>query len=107
VFLQKIIRGILTFKARIIARGDLQYYHTLQDTYAATLAARTLRTILAFAAVKDWEVKQFDIKQAFLNAIRRENLPGVVYELPNGFKKEGFIVLLDKALYRLRDFPIL
>ena len=40
-------------KARIVARGNLQQqqqHHTLQDTYAATLAARTLRTMLAFAS---------------------------------------------------------
>ena len=32
---------------------------------------------------------------------------GVICELPNRFKKKGFIVLLDKALYRLRNSPIL
>ena len=42
------------FKARLCVRGDLQ--STDQDTYAATLAARTLRALMAIAAAFDLEV---------------------------------------------------
>ena len=91
-------------KARICVRGDLQKLDTLQSTYAATLAARSFRTMMALAAQFDLEVKQFDVAQAFLNA----ELPGgVVCELPDGFREPGKVVELQKALYGLRESPLL
>ena len=49
------IDGYLTkFKARIYVRGDLQYGY--QDTYAATLAYRTFRALMAITAVFDLEI---------------------------------------------------
>jgi hypothetical protein len=45
--------GYLTkFKARIYVRGDLQQRNN-KDTYAATLAARIFRALMAIAAAYD------------------------------------------------------
>jgi len=93
-------------KARICVRGDLQEVNTLQNTYTATLAARSFRTMMAFAAQRDLEVWQFDVVQAFLYATRDDDSP-VVCELPDGFKEEGFCCELKRALYGLRDSPLL
>ena len=87
-------------------RGDLQDTQSLQSTYAATLAARSFQTLIAIAAHFDLKVKQFDMAQAFLNASREGQEP-VVYELPEGFRKPGIYVKLRKALYGLRDSPLL
>lgn len=91
-------------KARICVRGDLQEHDTLQSTYAATLAARSFRTMMAIAAFFNLEVKQYDVAQAFLNANHPE---GVVCELPEGFEEEGMCVELERALYGLRESPLL
>ena len=48
-----------SFKARIVARGDLQDV-TFLDTYAATLAIRYFRFFLALAAHHRYEVRQYD-----------------------------------------------
>jgi hypothetical protein len=96
---------VIKHKARICVRGDLQDTSTLQGTYAATLAARTFRTLMALAAQFDLEVKQFDVAQAFLN-VKRSGEP-VVCELPEGFKELGLCVQLEKALYGLQDSPLL
>jgi hypothetical protein len=59
--------GYLTsFKARLVVRGDLQ--EPLEDTYAATLAIRNFRALIAIANYFDLELKQYDVPTAFLNA---------------------------------------
>ena len=42
-------------KARLCVRGDLQI--TEEETYAATLAARIFRTLMAIAAAFDLEIR--------------------------------------------------
>lgn len=94
-------------KARICVRGDLQEKHPLEQTYAATLAAKTFRVAMALAAQFDLEIHQFDVVNAFLNAVRGPNDPPITCYLPDGFKKDGKVVELRRALYGLRDAPLL
>ena len=76
--------GYLTkYKSRIVARGDLQR-NGLQDTYAATLFAKTFRAMMAIAAYFGLEAYQWDIKNAFVNAVMDEE---VFVEFPDGFKQ--------------------
>jgi hypothetical protein len=101
-------QGFLTqFKARICVRGDLQPADTLQNTYAATLAARSFRTMMAIAAEKNWDIRSFDVIQAFLYALRDPDGRPVVCELPEGYEEDGMVVELERALYGLRDSPVL
>ena len=58
---------LLKHKARLVARGDLQY--TAEDTYAATLAAQTFRAIMAIVAAFGLKTQQYDAVNAFANAI--------------------------------------
>jgi hypothetical protein len=109
VFLYKFdADGFLTScKARICVRGDLQPYDTWQNTYASTLTARSFRVAMAMMARFDLECKQLDITNAFLNASLDQLEESILCELPDGFKKDGKIVELDKALYGLRESPLL
>lgn len=93
-------------KARICVRGDLQKVDNLKSTYAATLAAKTFRTVIALAADGDLECKQFDVVGAFMNALR-EGQVQVLCDLPEGFKVDSICVKLEKALYGLKDSPLL
>ena len=77
------------------------------STYAATLASRSFRIGVAIAAYFDLEIKQFDVVNAFINAVRSSELPLVIYKLPLGFKKLGYVAKVDRALYGLRDSPTL
>jgi hypothetical protein len=54
------------FKARLCFRGDLQMTH--RDTYAATLAARTFRALMAISAAFDLDIWQHDAVSAFINS---------------------------------------
>jgi Reverse transcriptase (RNA-dependent DNA polymerase) len=90
-------------KARLVVRGD-QEKATLRDTYAATLAGRSFRTLMAIAARFDLELLQFDIVNAFVNA----ELPYDVFmTMPLAYRKPGMLLRLNKALYGLRVSPLL
>lgn len=96
---------LIKFKARLCVRGDLQDEPVL-DKRAITLAGRSFRVMMAVAARFNLEIKQFDISNAFLNS----DLPleEVIYcQLPDGYKQDGMVVILKKALYGLRISPLL
>lgn len=94
-------------KARICVRGDKQDVNSIASTYAATLAARSFRIVMALVAKFDLEAKQFDVVNAFLNAVFDEGAPPVYCELPPGYEQAGKCVQLRKALYGLRESPLL
>ncbi|KAI1663301.1 Pol protein [Pyrenophora tritici-repentis] len=89
------------FKARLVVRGDLQQDYG--DTYAATLAAKIFRCLIALAAAFDLELYQYDVLNAFLNA--ELDRPTYV-RCPEGYESElGQLLELKRALYGLRDAP--
>jgi hypothetical protein len=91
------------FKARLCVRGDLQAQYG--DTYAATLAARTFRALIAISAAFGLIAYQYDAPNAFLNAEMTRKL---YVRTPDGFKGEyGHLLLLRRALYGLKEAPML
>ncbi|KAG5809387.1 hypothetical protein H9Q74_014263 [Fusarium xylarioides] len=94
-------------KARLVVRGDQQYKSSTDDTYAATLAGKSFRTLIAIAAKYDLELLQYDAVNAFVNARLQTN---IFMRLPPGYKsgdKADRVLLLHKALYGLRIAPLL
>lgn len=91
------------FKARICVRGDLQ--EIWGETYAATLAMKVFRALIALAAAFGLQMLQSDAMNAFLNA----KLPRKLYcYTPEGFSKElGQLLELQRALYGLKEAPLL
>ena len=86
---------LMKFKSRLVVRGDLQI-PTLQDNYAATLAARTFRFMMALVAAYDLDAEQLDAVNAFVNS----PIDDLIYvELPNGYKKKGRCLRLRRALW--------
>ena len=72
---------------------------TENDNYAATLAIRTFRALMALTAAFDLEIIQVDAINAFLNSEIDEE---TTVECPEGFKIPGKMLLLLKALYGLK-----
>ena len=96
-------RYLLKFKARIVVRSNLQKSQ-FQDTYAATLAARVFRALIAIAAYFNLDIHQFDVNNAFTNSDINE----LVYiRYPDGFQEPGHCLKLRKALYGLPRSPFL
>ena len=91
------------FKARICVRGDLQPFNN-QDNYAATLAAKVFRSLMAITAVFDLEAVQLDAINAFVNGTLDEE---VYTYMPDGFRIPGKVLHLVRALYGLRRSPLI
>lgn len=94
---------LLKYKARMVVRGDLQI-PTEKDTYAATLATRVSRAILAICAYFDLEAHQFDVTNAFPHADLDKD-EEVVIHYPDGFKIPRYRLRVLKALYGLSISP--
>jgi hypothetical protein len=96
--------GYLTkFKARLVVRGDLQQVY--EDTYAATLAARIFRFLVALMAAFGLKAFQYDVLNAFLNAeVNRK----IYVQTPEGYVDQfGPLLRLWRALYGLKEAPLL
>ena len=92
----------LKAKARVVVRGDLQTQWG--DTYAATLAAKTFRALIAIATKFGLLMFQYDAMNAFLNA----RVPRKLYcNTPQGFTDQYGSLLLCRALYGLKEAPLL
>ena len=54
-------------KARLAARGFSQVYTVdFLEIYAPTPAASSVKRLVAVAVENDWELRQLDVKQAFI-----------------------------------------
>jgi hypothetical protein len=93
-------------KARLIAKGFKQRLGIdYDDTFSRVVKPATIRIILSLAISQGWDLRQLDVKNAFLHGILEEEvymkqLPGFVsFEFPSYHCK------LDKTLYRLKQAP--
>ena len=93
---------LLSFKAQLVARGDLQ--NSTQETYATTLAAQVFRAIIAISAVHGLKIRQYDIVAAYTNADLKQP---IIAHLPEGFQKRENFLLIKKALYGLPESALL
>lgn len=92
------------YKARLVARGFSQVYGIdYTETYAPVVSAISVRLLLAYAAVENLLIAQFDVKTAFLYG----DLDETVYmEQPEGFASdESKVCLLQRSLYGLKQAP--
>ena len=70
-------------------------------TFAPVMRFETLRTLLAFAASKKWDIKQLDVKGAYLHGLLKES---IFMDQPQGFNNgSGQVCRLIQALYGLRQ----
>ncbi|KAI1001313.1 hypothetical protein K3495_g6890 [Podosphaera aphanis] len=93
---------LLSFKARLVARGDL--YNSTEETYAATLAAQVFRATIAISTVFNCKIRQYDIVAAYTNADLHH--PELAH-LPEGFETKECFLLIKKALYGLPESALL
>lgn len=102
---------LLKFKARLCVRGDLQF--TERDTFAATLAGKSFRSLMAITAAFDLETLQLNAVNAFINSPIDEE---IFCQIPDGYNlpeaqfpgpKSQYVIRLLRALYGLRQSPAL
>ena len=70
-------------------------------TFAPVMRFETLRTLLAFATSKKWDIKQLDVKGTYLHELLNES---IFMDQPRGFDDgSGCVCKLIRALYGLRQ----
>jgi histone deacetylase 1/2 len=93
-------------KARLVAKGFQQTAGIdYEETFSPVIKASTIRIILSIAVHLNWEVRQLDINNAFLNGHLRET---IFMHQPEGFvdpTKPNHICKLSKAIYGLKQAP--
>ena len=96
----KIIDGVWSTKARLVARGFEEDSSTIRAD-SPTCMRETLRTALAYAAFKNWNVNSIDIKTAFLQGKPIER--NVYLRPPKEAGVSGVLWKLKKVVYGLSD----
>ena len=98
--------SIARCKARLVAKGYAQKYGIdYEETFSLVARMTTVRTIIALAALKKWNLYQLDVKNAFLNGDLQET---IYLEQPQGYvhpKYPNHVCKLKKALYGFKQAP--
>nr|GEY51681.1 copia protein [Tanacetum cinerariifolium] len=93
-------------KARLVDQGyNQQEGIDYDETYAPVARLESIRILLAIACANDFKLCQMDVKSAFLNDFKNEEVyvaqpPGFI-----DFQKPNYVYKLKKALYGLKQAP--
>lgn len=98
--------SVSRYKARLVAQGFSQSKGLDYDeTFSHIVRHSTVRVLLALAAMNNWELRQLDVKNAFLHGDLKEE---VYMSQPKGFEDPNFpnhVCLFQKSLYGLKQAP--
>ena len=98
-------RSLKRHKSRLVVKGYTQTYGVnYQETFAPVTKMNTIRTLLSLAAHYNWQLLQYDVKNAFLHGDLDEE---IYMNIPLGFKGNtgNKVCKLKKTFYGLKQSP--
>ncbi|KAK9070010.1 hypothetical protein SSX86_010408 [Deinandra increscens subsp. villosa] len=94
------------YKARLVCDGRSQQVGIdCHETFSPVVKPATIRTILSLALANGWDIRQLDVKNAFLHGHLAET---VFMTQPMGFRDPYYpnhVCRLKKSLYGLKQAP--
>ena len=94
------------YKARLVARAYTQTYGIdYKETFAHVAKMNTVRVLISIAVNLDWDLLQYDIKNAFLYGYLKEE---IYMQVPSGYENEvtqGKVCQLKRLIYGLKQSP--
>ncbi|CAM8895692.1 unnamed protein product [Rhodiola kirilowii] len=98
--------GSKRYKARLVVKGFQQKYGIdYTDVFTPVVKMTTIRLVLSMVAVEDLELRQLDVKIAFLHGDLEEE---IYMNQPKGYLSEGnelLVCKLKKSLCGLKQAP--
>ncbi|KAL0463012.1 UNVERIFIED_CONTAM: Retrovirus-related Pol polyprotein from transposon RE2, partial [Sesamum latifolium] len=95
---------VTAFKARLVAKGYTQRPGVdFEETYSSVAMTKSIRILLAIAALYDYEIWQMDVKMAFLNGFVEEE---IFMDHPEDFAtvgEEQKVCRLQRSIYGLKQ----
>lgn len=94
------------YKARLVAKGFYQRPGLeFGETFSPVIKAAIVRVVLTLVVAHDWEVRQVDINNAFLNGVLEEDVfmaQPPVFEDP---QQPESVCKLHKSIYEIKQAP--
>ncbi len=97
----------IRFKARLVVKGFLQKAgEDYNETFSPVMKYQSFRLLLSIATILNYELEQFDVDNAFLNATLKEE---IFLKIPLGINTKGDkpVFKLNKSLYGLKQAPLM
>ena len=98
--------SVAKYKARLVAKGFQQIERVNYfETFSPVVKVATVRVVLSLVVMNQWQIRQVDVNNVFLNG---DLIEEVYMSQPEGFidsKRLDFVCKLHKALDDLKQAP--
>ncbi|PKI53543.1 hypothetical protein CRG98_026088 [Punica granatum] len=96
--------NVITFKGRLVAKCFRQFHGVDYDeTFSPMAMLKSIRILLAIAAYYDYEIRQMDVKTAFLNGALLEDVYMTQLEGFSDPQSVGKVFKLQRSIYGLKQ----
>ena len=96
------VKHDLRHKCRLVAGGHLTY-QTGDTSYSSVALLRSIRLVTFIAESTELELEAVDVGNAYLEARTNEKVCFAVGKSFAHYGLDGYLLLIDKALYGLRN----
>lgn len=99
--------NLLLYRSRLVCKGfiqqkDINYF----ETFSPVVSFVTIRTLFALTPLPGFEVHQYDVSVAFMEAVIDPTSPPIYCECAEGYEdRRLYVYQLRRYLYGMKDAP--